>query len=75
MVNHQNNLVTVSILFAETPVSVTIMETDGSEIYTGKFDSQASFIKKFDISEFPKGEYLFEFTYNNATFTETVVKR
>lgn len=74
MLRIQDSMVTVSILFAQTPVTVTVMETDGTEIYTGKFENKESFFKKFDISAFPRGEYLFAFTYNNTTFTETVKK-
>lgn len=75
-VTSANSMVSVRIATAvQSPVKVKITETDGTEIYTGSFDSKNSFFKKFDISAFPAGSYIFEFTYNNTTYTETVAKK
>lgn len=75
-VTSANSMVSVRILNAvQSPVKVKIMELDGTPIYAGTFDSKNSFFKKFDISEFPSGKYVFEFTYNNTTYTETVSKK
>lgn len=75
-VTSANSMVSVRIATAvQSPVKVKIMELDGTQIYAGTFDSKNSFFKKFDISAFPAGNYVFEFTYNNTTYTETVAKK
>ena len=71
-----NSMISVRILNSvQSPVTVKILETDGTEIYTGIFESKNNFYKKFDISAFPNGTYVFEFSYNNTTYKETVSKR
>lgn len=72
----KDNHVLVSILnFRQTPVSVSIQEKDGSEIYANDFASGTNFFRKFDISSFPAGTYVFNFNYGDRHFSQSVTKK
>ena len=72
----KDGIVTLSILnFNESPVAVTIYDTDGVELYEGSFSSAVHFFKKFDVSKVPASQYVFEINYNNTTFSQTVATR
>lgn len=73
---HDKKLVTLSILnFDAAPVKVVIYNNDGEELYTGNFEGSVNFFKKFDLSEFPSDQYIFDITYNGRNFTKTVAVR
>jgi len=70
---HDKKLVTLSILnFDAAPVKVAIYNNDGEELYNGNFEGSVNFFKKFDLSEFPADQYIFDITYNGRNFTRTV---
>jgi len=75
LVNNKG-LVTLSVLnFNESPIAVRIYDNDGIELYEGKFDSKVSFFKKFDISSIPATGCVFEISYADKIFTQTVATK
>jgi len=73
LVSKRNGRVSMSIINSDqTPVEVTILDKDGSEIYRDTFPAALSTIKMFNFANVGYGDYTFVTRYGNKTFTESV---
>jgi hypothetical protein len=70
---NKNGIVTVNILNLEkAAVSVTIYNSDETEVYNETLSADSYIGKTFDLTSAQNGAYTFEITYNGKTFVETV---
>jgi len=64
----------VNTLALDSPVDVTLLDSDGTQVFTKEYRNTPSFNKRYDTTQLPAGEYTVQVSKGTQVTTATIVK-